>query len=79
MISSASDLVSPHFRFAGCRLLKKEERIGWKNPSLLSNLEDYPRSLDLLLSLNGDILCEGHYGIFKGKKEVSKFIRRFMA
>lgn len=48
------------------------------HPSLLSNREDYLRSLDLLLSLNADILCEGHYGVFRGKKEVSEFIRRFL-
>jgi hypothetical protein len=46
--------------------------------SLLSNREDYLQSLNLLLSLNADILCEGHFGVFKGKEKVAGFIRSFM-
>jgi hypothetical protein len=48
------------------------------HPSLLSNREDYRRSLQLLLELEADILCEGHYGVFRGKKEVAAFIRKFL-
>ena len=25
-----------------------------------------------------DILCEGHFGVFKGKKKIEKFIRSYM-
>ena len=46
--------------------------------SFLSNREDYVRSLNLLLSLNADVLCEGHYGVVEGKAEVARFIRRFL-
>jgi len=49
------------------------------HPDLKSNAKDYQRSLELILSLEADILCEGHYGIYRGKKEVADFIRRFMA
>jgi hypothetical protein len=31
------------------------------------------------LSLEADILCEGHYGVTKGKSDVRNFIRSFMA
>jgi hypothetical protein len=34
--------------------------------------------LKLLLTLEGDILCEGHYGVFKGKEEVADFIESFL-
>jgi glyoxylase-like metal-dependent hydrolase (beta-lactamase superfamily II) len=39
-----------------------------------SNLEDYAHSTKTLLELNADILCEGHFGIFKTKKEVRNYI-----
>ncbi len=39
-----------------------------------SNLEDYDRSTKKLLDLEADILCEGHFGIYKTKKEVRDYI-----
>lgn len=47
-------------------------------PSLLSNAADYRYSLQRLLDLDADILCEGHYGIFEGREAVAEFIRRFL-
>jgi len=63
---------------AGQRVLFGQDVHGPLNPSLLSNREDYLRSLDFLLSQDADILCEGHYGIFRSRKEVTKFIRQFI-
>lgn len=48
------------------------------DPSFKSNSNDYRQSLELLLSLDADILCEGHYGVIRGKKEVARFIRQFL-
>ena len=39
-----------------------------------SNLEDYDRSTKKLLDLDADILCEGHLGIYRTKKEVKDYI-----
>jgi glyoxylase-like metal-dependent hydrolase (beta-lactamase superfamily II) len=39
-----------------------------------SNLEDYDRSTKKLLGLDADILCEGHFGIYKTKKDVRNYI-----
>jgi glyoxylase-like metal-dependent hydrolase (beta-lactamase superfamily II) len=39
-----------------------------------SNLRDWDRSTKKLLELDADILCEGHFGIFKMKKEVKDYI-----
>ena len=39
-----------------------------------SNLEDYGRSTQKLLDLDADILCEGHFGIYKTKKDVRNYI-----
>ena len=62
----------------GQKVLFAQDVHGPLHPSLLSNREDYLKSLHLLLSIGADILCEGHYGVFKGKKEVSHFIRGFI-
>ena len=39
-----------------------------------SNLGDYGRSTKKLLDLEADILCEGHFGIYKTKKDVRNYI-----
>lgn len=48
------------------------------HPSLLSDPDDYQRSLQRLLDLRAHILCEGHFGLFRGEQTVARFIRRFM-
>jgi glyoxylase-like metal-dependent hydrolase (beta-lactamase superfamily II) len=62
----------------GLNVLFAQDVHGPLDASLLSNKEDYMRSLHHILSLDADILCEGHYGVFQGKEEVSSFIRRFI-
>ncbi len=39
-----------------------------------SNLEDWDRSTKTLLDLEADILCEGHFGIYKTKEKVKEYI-----
>jgi len=46
--------------------------------SLLSNRAQYRSSLEFILSLNADILCEGHFGIYTGKDKVRKFISSYL-
>jgi glyoxylase-like metal-dependent hydrolase (beta-lactamase superfamily II) len=62
----------------GLKVLFGQDVHGPINESLLSNREDYLQSLQLMLSLEADILCEGHYGVIRGKREVEEFIRSFM-
>ncbi len=40
-----------------------------------SNMKDWADSMKLLISKNADILCEGHYGIYKPAANVEKYIR----
>ena len=47
-------------------------------PAFGSNLEDYQISMNKLLNLEIDILCEGHFGIFQPAEDVQKYIRRHM-
>lgn len=42
------------------------------------NLDDYLKSMQILLDLNVDILCEGHADIIKPAKRVRKFINGYM-
>jgi glyoxylase-like metal-dependent hydrolase (beta-lactamase superfamily II) len=63
----------------GMKILFGQDIHGPIHPDLKSNLKDCQRSLELILSLDADILCEGHYGVYRGKEEVAGFIKRFMA
>jgi glyoxylase-like metal-dependent hydrolase (beta-lactamase superfamily II) len=62
----------------GMKVLFAQDVHGPLHPDLRSNAADYRRSLELILSLEANILCEGHYGVYKGKKEVADFIKRFL-
>ncbi len=62
----------------GLKVLFGQDVHGPLHPSLLSNRTDYLRSLELMLSLEADILCEGHYGLIKGKNKLREFIHSFM-
>lgn len=62
----------------GKRVLFGQDVHGPLDASLLSNREDYLESLRFLLSLEADILCEGHYGVFRGKEHVADFIESFL-
>lgn len=48
------------------------------NDSLRSERKDYVRSLEFMLSLDADILCEGHFGVYVGKEKVRDFIESFL-
>lgn len=62
----------------GLKILFGQDVHGPLDPSLFSNREDYVKSLNLLLSMEADVLCEGHFGVFRGKEEVADFIRSFL-
>ena len=62
----------------GLKVLFGQDVHGPLAASFRSNREDYQESLKVLTNLEADILCEGHYGIFRGKREVKDFIRQFI-
>ena len=45
---------------------------------MLANHEDYRRSLQFMLDLNADILCEGHFGVYEGAERVKNFIQSYL-
>lgn len=43
-----------------------------------SNLADWRRSMEKLLSLEADMLCEGHLGVYSPKDSVKKYIQHYL-
>ncbi len=62
----------------GLKVLFAQDVHGPLDPSFLSNLKDYKESLKMLFAIGADILCEGHYGVYRGKAEAARFIRQFI-
>lgn len=63
---------------AGLKILFAQDVHGPLHPSLLSNANDYQTSLQRLIDLDADVLCEGHYGIYKGRQDIVRFVSSFM-
>ena len=62
----------------GLKVLFGQDIHGPLAKSLLSDEIRYFRSLELLVSLEADILCEGHYGVYMGREEIARFIQSFL-
>jgi glyoxylase-like metal-dependent hydrolase (beta-lactamase superfamily II) len=43
-----------------------------------SNLSDWENSMKDLLNLKADILCEGHFGVYRSSQVVKAYIERYM-
>jgi glyoxylase-like metal-dependent hydrolase (beta-lactamase superfamily II) len=66
--------ISIYLERDGKRVLFAQDLHGPLLEEFGSNLEDYGRSTRKLLDLEADILCEGHFGIYKTKKDVRNYI-----
>ena len=60
------------------RVLFGQDVHGPLDVSFLSNRDDYKRSLKFMIELKADILCEGHFGIYRGNAEVGRFIESYL-
>jgi len=60
------------------RILFGQDVHGPIHPALGSDLEQYKKSLQKLIDLGADILCEGHFGIYQPKSAVEKYIRSYL-
>ena len=47
-------------------------------PILHSNRTEYEKSLEFMINLDADILCEGHFGVYFGKEKIRSFIKSFL-
>lgn len=62
----------------GKRVLFGQDIHGPFLPGFRSSLEDWRASMEALLNLKADILCEGHFGIFSGREKVEAYIRKYL-
>jgi glyoxylase-like metal-dependent hydrolase (beta-lactamase superfamily II) len=62
----------------GQRVLFGQDVHGPLHDDFLSDADAYHKSLNRLLELDADILCEGHFGVYRGKERVRDFIRSFL-
>jgi glyoxylase-like metal-dependent hydrolase (beta-lactamase superfamily II) len=62
----------------GARVLFAQDVHGPLHADLLSRRDDYQSSLRRLLELRADVLCEGHYGIYRGRAAVDGYIAQFI-
>lgn len=43
-----------------------------------ANMEDWKKSMEMLLALKADILCEGHFGVYRPNENVTNYIERYL-
>ena len=60
------------------RVLFGQDVHGPLDASFLSNRDDYMHSLKFMAELNADILCEGHFGVIRGKEAVRNFVLSYL-
>jgi glyoxylase-like metal-dependent hydrolase (beta-lactamase superfamily II) len=63
---------------AGKRILFGQDIHGPFMSSFRSSIEDWKKSMEILIALQADILCEGHFGIFQPKDKVEQYIRKYL-
>ena len=61
----------------GKKVLFGQDLHGPFDDGFLSNLHDYQSSMQKLLELDADILCEGHFGIFQPGDRVRSYIETY--
>jgi glyoxylase-like metal-dependent hydrolase (beta-lactamase superfamily II) len=66
--------ISIYLDLNGKRILFAQDLHGPLLEEFGSNLDDWDRSTKKLLDLDADILCEGHFGIYKSKKDAKDYI-----
>jgi glyoxylase-like metal-dependent hydrolase (beta-lactamase superfamily II) len=62
----------------GLEIVFAQDVHGPLHRNLLSNAADYQASLQRLIDLDADILCEGHFGIYRGKQAIVLFVGSFV-
>jgi glyoxylase-like metal-dependent hydrolase (beta-lactamase superfamily II) len=62
----------------GKRVLFGQDIHGPFLPSFKSDVGRWRKSMEKLLALEADILCEGHFGIFQTKEQVRKYIQGYV-
>lgn len=72
------DSISAYLDRAGQRILFGQDIHGPLHPALGSNAALYQKSLEQLLALHADVLCEGHFGVYQPRAKAEAFIRSYL-
>ncbi|MBN2298189.1 MAG: MBL fold metallo-hydrolase, partial [Deltaproteobacteria bacterium] len=70
--------ISLYLDRTGKRILFGQDIHGPFSPEFLSDIGQWRDSMEKLLALDADILCEGHYGIFSGREKVKRYIQGYL-
>jgi glyoxylase-like metal-dependent hydrolase (beta-lactamase superfamily II) len=72
--------ISPYIDTKDGRVLFGQDIHGPFSPAWGSDLKAWERSMEKLLLLRADVLCEGHAGVYKGdqiKKYIESYLKRY--
>jgi glyoxylase-like metal-dependent hydrolase (beta-lactamase superfamily II) len=70
--------ISLYLDRADKRILFGQDIHGPFNKAFNSDIDAWKKSMQLLLDLEADILCEGHFGIYQPKDRVRNYIERYL-
>ena len=70
--------ISLYLDRAGKRVLFGQDIHGPFHRDFDSDINEWKKSMQKLLALDADILCEGHFGIFQPKERVRQYIERYL-
>ena len=70
--------ISIYLDRAGKRILFGQDIHGPFNQAFNSDIAAWKKSMQKLLGLEADILCEGHFGIYQSKNSVKDYIERYI-
>ena len=70
--------VSVYLDRAGRRILFGQDIHGPFHAAFGSDIDAWKKSMRKLLTLDADILCEGHFGIYQPKETVRRYIERYL-
>jgi len=70
--------ISAYIDKSGKRVLFGQDIHGPFLAEFGANMRDWTNSMKQLLALNADILCEGHFGIYKSNKKLTEYIETYL-
>ncbi|MDO9535236.1 MAG: MBL fold metallo-hydrolase [Bacillota bacterium] len=70
--------ISPYLDIEGIRVLFGQDIHGPFDPSWGSHMGQWKVSMKKLLDLKADILCEGHFGIYRPASQVQDYIQSYL-
>ena len=70
--------ISAYIDKSGKRVLFGQDIHGPFLAEFGANMRDWTNSMKQLLALNADILCEGHFGVYRSNKKLTEYIEGYL-